>query len=525
MNSVTKSELDELLPYLTKQEVNELNSLVSSYTPPIWEALDGPQTQALESLADICFYGGAAGGGKTDLAIGLCLTEHIKSIIFRKEATQMTGIIDRVTEILGSRDGYNGQDKIWRTAGKQIEFGSTPHLGTENKYQGRPHDLKVFDEITHFLEAQVRFLMGWSRTTQKGQRCRVLFTGNPPTDSNGDWVIKFFGPWLDDKHPNPAKPGELRWYATISGEDTAVDNGESFVLIDNDLIYDFDPDDYDPKDIITPKSRTFIPSRVTDNPYLMGTDYVSTLQALPEPLRSQMLYGDFSAGRMDGDWQVIPTKWVNDAMNRWQPKPPCGMEAMGVDPARGGKDKFVMSPRHGGWFGELIRYPGADVPDGQTGASLVIKHLKNSAIPCVDLIGWGASTYDHLSTFNVPAIAMNGAETSPRTDMTGKLKMFNNRSYWTWLLRDMLDPRYGYDLELPNDPQLKADLCALEYKLTARGIQVESKDEVKKRLGRSPDDGDAVIYANGEEVASIGDEDDENDYNRPDNTRSTTTGY
>jgi hypothetical protein len=61
-------------------------------------------------------------------------------------------------------------------------------------------------------------------------------------------------------------------------------------------------------------SRTFIPSRVSDNPYLMGTGYMTQLQSLPEPLRSQMLYGDFKAGVQDDPWQVIPTAWVEAAM-------------------------------------------------------------------------------------------------------------------------------------------------------------------------------------------------------------------
>lgn len=51
--------------------------------------------------------------------------------------------------------------------------------------------------------------------------------------------------------------------------------------------------DYKPEQIVTPQSRTFIPSRISDNPYLLGTGYLSQLQSLPEPLRSQMLNGDF----------------------------------------------------------------------------------------------------------------------------------------------------------------------------------------------------------------------------------------
>ena len=153
-------------------------------------------------------------------------------------------------------------------------------------------------------------------------------------------MIAFFAPWLDSKHPNPAAPGELRWFTTVKGKDEEVPDGRSFVILDGKRVYDFDPDKHAREDIIKPKSRTFIPARLTDNPYYMAGDYMSTLQALPEPLRSQMLKGDFSAGMNDSEWQVIPTEWVDIAMARWtdrSPKP--AMDSLGVDVARGGEDR------------------------------------------------------------------------------------------------------------------------------------------------------------------------------------------
>lgn len=499
-----------MLPYLTAQELAELDQLTK---PKMWEPLEGPQTRALQSEADITFYGGAAGGGKTDLAIGLSLTQHQRTLIMRREAPQLQGILDRMTEILGSRNGFNGQDKIWRLPDRQIEFGSAPHLGDEIKYQGRPHDLLVFDEITHFLEQMVRFMMGWVRTTVNGQRTRVLFTGNPPTDSNGDWVIAFFAPWLDNKHPNPAKPGELRWYAVLEGEDVEVDGPEPFEHKGH---------------MIKPQSRTFIPSLVTDNPYLMNTDYVTQLQSLPEPLRSQMLYGDFSAGRTDGEWQVIPTRWVDDAMERWrnlEHHDHGPMQSIGVDPARGGEDKMILAPRRGQRIDELIVYPGHEVPDGRIGASVVIKHMEPGCVPLVDLIGWGASCFDHLSTFGAHALPLNGAEKDNRRDVSGQLKFRNLRAYWYWLMRDLLDPRNGFQIQLPPDPELKADLCAPQYKFTAAGIQIEGKDEIKKRIGRSPDKGDAVVYAFAEDVSRFVDAWSDETYNDSFEGRSSLTGY
>ena len=115
----------DLLAYLTPEELAELDALIVS-DPTIWRPLPGPQSLAFHSEADIIGYGGAAGGGKTDLACGKSLTQHQKVLVLRREATQLTGIIDRFTELIGGRDGYNGAERIWRLPGKQIEFGSTP---------------------------------------------------------------------------------------------------------------------------------------------------------------------------------------------------------------------------------------------------------------------------------------------------------------------------------------------------------------------------------------------------------------
>lgn len=438
--------------------------------------------KAEQSKADIVFYGGAAGGGKTDLAIGKALTQHRTSIIFRRESMQLVGIIQRLTEILGARDGYNSQTNVWEVPGlgRRIEFGSCQHLGDEIKYQGRPHSLKVFDEITHFLEAQFRFLCGWLRTTDPGEPKQILCTGNPPTTAEGDWVRKFWAPWLDTGHPNPAMPGELRWFAMLDGVDTEVDGPE---LIEHR------------GEEITPQSRTFIPSSVEDNEYLMETGYKTQLQALPEPLRSQMLQGDFAAGMDDSMWQVIPSEWVDAAMARWKPRDSKGeMDSMGVDPARGGKDETVIACRYGMWFDELKAYPGKATPDGPAVAALVVMERRNGAPVHVDVIGVGGSVYDHLKD-DIQTIPINGAEGTKERTKDGTLEFYNMRALLYWRLREALDPVNDTGIALPLDGALKADLCAPEWRPRGKKILIEDKEQIKKRIGRSPDRADAVANA------------------------------
>ncbi len=57
----------------------------------------------------------------------------------------------------------------------------------------------------------------------------MICAGNPPTTAEGDWVIRFWAPWLDRAHPNPAIPGELRWFATIGGRDVERPDGTEFI--------------------------------------------------------------------------------------------------------------------------------------------------------------------------------------------------------------------------------------------------------------------------------------------------------
>lgn len=431
------------------------------------------------------------------MAVGLALTAHRKSIIFRREFPQLKDIIQRSRDILtDTLATYNSQDHMWRgiPGGRTLEFGSMQYADDWTRYKGRPHDLKAYDELTEFLEMQYLASIGWARTTTPGQRVRIIGMTNPPTNAEGEWVIRRWGPWLDPQHSHPAEPGELRWYAMIEGKEVARENGDTFLW---------------KNETIQPKSRTFIPARLSDNPFLRDTGYVATLQSMPEPLRSQLLYGDFTVGLGDHRWQIIPTDWIRQAQARWksdggQGKP---LSAIGVDVARGGDDKTATSKRYGNWYAPIAKVPGKETPDGPSVAACVISALQGQTPPTinVDVIGVGSSAYDHLrGLYQQKVQAVNFASGSNATDKSGQLGFVNVRAEDYWRMREALDPNSGQDLALPPDPELLADLCAARWKLTPRGIQVEEKEEIRKRLGRSPDCGDALVLATHEQTNFAG---------------------
>lgn len=497
-----ESEIEQYLLTLDEDEQAEIAKLLAD--APIWFPLEGPQMAAYLSQADVIGYGGAAGGGKTDLVVGSFLTVHKRSLVVRREKAQTDGIVQRCEEILGHKNGYNSQKSFWNLGnGRLIEFGGLDNLGDEKRWQGRAHDFKALDEATEIRESQARFVMGWNRSSDPTIKSKCLMTFNPPTTAEGRWVIDYFAPWIKKGHPNPAKPGELRYFAMVKGKEQEVESNKQFVLIDDQIVYDFDPKDYKPEHIITPKSRTFIPARVTDNKYYMETGYMSTLQALPEPLRSQMLYGDFGAGIEDDPWQVIPTAWVEAAQARWKPedemrlmyKGVFAMDSYGLDVARGGKDNTIGYARHGLWYNRANVLEGIQSKDGPASASFAVSHVRDGAPIHVDIIGVGASTYDFLKQSGMHVIPVDVRNAANSFDRSGRLTFFNLRSQLWWQFRESLDPAYGSTVALPPEPELLADLTAPRWGLQGANIKVESREEIIKRIGRSPDYGSAIINA------------------------------
>jgi hypothetical protein len=389
--------------------------------------------------------------------------------------------------ILGSRDGWNSQGGIWRLRGdKTVEIGGCQLEEDKQKYKGLPHDLICFDEVSDFTESQYTFIIGWNRSANPKQRCRVVAAGNPPTQPEGLWVLKRWGAWLDPTHPNPAQFGELRYYTTSEDGHEIEVEGRGPHIINGEEVY--------------ARSRTFIPAKLSDNPDLAATDYASILAALPEEYRAAYRDGSFTAGLRDDAFQAIPTSWVRAAQNRWTSVPPVGvpMCAIGVDVAQGGDDQTVIAIRHDGWYPQLKVIPGKQTPDGKRVAAEVIAVRRDSAKVIIDLGGgWGGDAYGHLKENGIDTVGYMGVKSTTKRTVDKQIKFFNVRSEAYWRFREALDPSQpqGSPIMLPEDPELVADLCAPKYEITPQGLKVEAKVSVVERLGRSPDKGDAVVMA------------------------------
>lgn len=487
--------LDEASKQELAKEVDEATAEM------LWIPNPGPQTNAYFSPADVLLYGGQGGGGKTDLGLGLAFTAHHRSLILRRQYTNLIGLTDRAIAINGTRKGYSGSPppRLTTADGRILQFGANAHLGDEQAWQGQPFDLKYFDEASQFLEMQVRFHLGWLRDADHGQRVRAVLGTNPPTSADGDWIIGMFRPWLDITHHNPAGPGEIRWFLTVP-DDAIAGAVRDIEVHESDL----GTDEYGRRPVqldgstLYAKSRTFIPAALGDNPFLINTNYQAELDALPEPIRSAVRDGNFMAARADQDWQVIPTQWVIEAQSRWHKDgwKVWSQTAMGYDPAGGGKDSAALAWRHGPWFAEVMTMAGPDTADGSVSAASILKYRRDSSAVIVDVGGgYGGAVTLRLKDNGVAFTGFNGAHGTGQKTVDRSLGFTNARAEAWWRMREALDPdrEGGSEIALPPDPALLADLTAPTYEVGQRGIVIEKKEKLRERLGRSPDKGDAIV--------------------------------
>lgn len=485
--SASTELLDELLARVNSLPEGDLKKLkeqaASEISASKWLPNPGPQTAAYFCDADELLFGGQAGGGKSDLLLGLAINEHQRSRLLRRVNMDAVELGDRLVDILGSDKGYTRTPPTWRNGDQLIEFRGCELERDKQRYKGKARDFIGYDELADFLESQYVFINTWNRSVDPNQRCRVVGATNGPTTAEGLWIIKRWAPWLDPNHPNPAEDGELRWFLAKDGVDIEVEGPGPHELRGK---------------MVRATSRTFIRSRLEDNPDLAETDYGDRLESLPEELRRVYREGDFTVGLKDDDWQVIPSAWIEAAQQRWTERPPEGyaMTAMAVDVAPGGGDKRVIACRYGGWFPPLDVKREVD-RDGRLTASAVVRIRRDNCPVVVDLGGgWGGDTSIALTDNGITVITYMGLSPSNATTRDGKLRFVNRRAADIWKLREALNPMQdgGSVVALPADDQeLKADLASYRWMLKPNGIQIESKEDIKKRIGRSPDRGEAVV--------------------------------
>lgn len=203
---------------------------------------------------------------------------------------------------------------------------------------------------------------------------------------------------------------------------------------------------------------------------------------------------------------LIPASWVEKAFVRHrfvEEVPEHGAVTIGVDPARYGDDETVIAYSKGNYVFPLECHTKQDTM--QT-AGQVIRSIENHQATQVniDVVGLGAGVYDRVSeivkarSIRCALKPVNAGGKAPSIVVRGeRLRFKRYRDYLYWNMREMLDPiNCNPDdlISLPPDERLRQQLTSIRYKINSDGtIEIESKDDLKKRGYTSPDRAEAVM--------------------------------
>ncbi len=203
------------------------------------------------------------------------------------------------------------------------------------------------------------------------------------------------------------------------------------------------------------------------------------------PLWLTRVEGEFA----DADEGVLfPLDLLEAAVGREVEMPERARLTLGVDVARSvAGDLNAIAVVRGPKLEEVLTWRSADTMETVDKVLHQVVARKPDAI-YVDVGGPGGGVVDRLRQLGhrVHAVHFGGAAKD-------KQRFRNRRAELFWCAREQLEKGR---VSLPDDDEIVADLSGIRYQFTADGrIQIESKDEIRKRLGRSPDRGDALALA------------------------------
>lgn len=273
----------------------------------------GPQTTFLETPADIAWYGGAAGGGKTyslllDPLYGYN-TRGYSATIFRRNTTQIRNQGGLWDESMGLYRLLHAEprnhDLSWQfTTGMRMKFAHLEHDDTVYDYQGAQIPWIGYDELPHFTRKQFVYMMSRNRSVT-GEPGKIRATMNADADS---WVRPVVDWYINPETglAIPERSGVVRYFATYE-EEFIWGNSKSEIT---DRYPDLDP-----------LSFTFIPSLIYDNKILMQKDpkYLSKLKSLSRVERERLLGGNWNIRATAGNYfrrewftviDAIPAGWI-----------------------------------------------------------------------------------------------------------------------------------------------------------------------------------------------------------------------
>lgn len=263
----------------------------------------GPQYRAGACTADVCFYGGAAGGGKT-IYLLLEPTRYVtkvpgfRGVIFRRTMPQIMnagGLWDEAGKIypyVGGMQRLKDASYNWPATNASIKFSHLQYDTDVINWQGTQIDYLGFDELTHFSRKQFFYMLSRIRSGT-GINGYVRATMNPDPDH----FAREFVDWYIDKDtglPIPERCGVVRYFAREKDDKLVwADERETLTMLG-----------------LRPMSFTFIAAKLIDNPILVrnNPNYETFLDSLSVVDRARL---------RDANWNMRATQGTMFRPREW----------------------------------------------------------------------------------------------------------------------------------------------------------------------------------------------------------------
>lgn len=235
----------------------------------VWKPNAGPQSWLISCPVFETLFGGARGGGKSDGVLGEWAdhaseyAENAIGLCVRRERTQLVELIERSKVLylpLGAKFGE--QDKVWRFPnGARLRFAYLESDNDAQAYQGHSYTRVYVEEMGTFANPEPIFKLMATLRSGAGVPCRFIATANPGGPGHS---------WIKARYIDPAPLG-MKIITESRFDDLTKQNISS--------------------------QRIFIPSKLTDNPYINNADYIARLYLSGNE--------ELVKAWLKGDWNVL----------------------------------------------------------------------------------------------------------------------------------------------------------------------------------------------------------------------------
>lgn len=473
----------------------------------------GYQVSFLKSGADITIGGGAAGAGKTfSLLLDMLYNAenpNYSAVFFRRTTPELKTIggawetaQDLYSKTVGGTPNLSSLSWTFPRKGTglkfcKLQFSHLQYEQDKEAHKSAQYPVIYFDELTTFTESQFWFLLSRNRSSD-GVRPYVKATTNP--QSSG-WVKRLISWWIyPDNYENsglaglpiPERDGKIRWFYRLDQDTIIWGDSREEVFAKAHRLTD------NPPEMVWNmiKSLTFIFGSIHGNLELMKNNpqYLGNLQALGDQDRAQLL---------DGNWKVVDDDDILFGYNYLMDMREADYVAAGRGPnehfitadiALEGADMFVV----GVWSGwRLIHIETRKKTTGPEILKVITDLARMYKVPRSNIAFDRDGVGDTLTGFLPGSYGLRGgAAPLPEKNENTKSPAYENlRAQLLYRMRGRVERGGVYVAPTVKEKDfdlIVEELRAFRKKPMAgeRKLAVSRKDEIKARIGRSPDFGD-----------------------------------